>query len=160
MKKWMLGVLVGFIVLSAHAGFSKDWSGYHTMRCDFNYLYNWTAYKMKIDIDPDKHVPVLAFITGKELDKFVKERYGSRSRYSTTDRTATIHISYYGVFMPETNVIYVNSDEKNIELAIVHEIVHSIQFSYKGFSNNNGGLELEAVTISFLFRKEHRIKWW
>ena len=144
-------VMVGCVTKLSHSG-----EGYNTLKYEYKYLYNWTAFKMGVELNPNKAIPILAFLSDKELVRVVGEKYNLKNKYATKDGSITIHISYYGVFLPETNTIFINSDEKDPEANIVHELVHFIQYTYLSQQVFNNNLEKEAIRITALFRKEHK----
>jgi hypothetical protein len=83
----------------------------------FNELFQWTAKKLNVSIDPTKLLPVLVRVSSKELQEFYRKTKGQSSKRPT------------GLYVdaPTPTIYVVEGGNDGIT---VHEITHYFQYRY------------------------------
>lgn len=95
-------IIIGLSVLSVEAA-------------TFDKLFQWTAKKLSVVIDPAKSVPEVVKLPLRELQALHPESDSKKI--------------LYGLYVPGKNTIYVT--EETNDGVLVHEITHYFQFRYK-----------------------------
>lgn len=103
---------------------------------DFDYLFNWTASAMKIEIDSKKPRPALKILPRDELRTLFEKKSGIKLVIQKDG--AKIILELGGFYEPPENTIYMQekfdpSADLTQEDFIVHELVHYFQDFYRSF---------------------------
>jgi len=143
---------VNKLLIIAIAFLLIGWVGYQDLHHDMKYLCDWTASEMGVKLNPKKPIPVLVIIAEPDLTKLVEKKCGLKSKYEEVG--GTIIVTYHGIFFPDESAIYINSGEKDLEKAVVHELVHYIQYTYLGAKKFTRETEEQAIKIANIYEEE------